>query len=132
MKFSSDQTARPPDAPIFSAASPSRPRRLFLPLAFGCAFAALSACQSAPRTQPASNSAASAQQPSPKPTPEPEVQIYEDEAMLRGSQAVLGGTVENLSGARLENLKLELELQRRGDEATEKRTVEVKPAVLAP
>lgn len=66
-----------------------------------------------------------------KATPAPEVQIYEDEAILRGSQAVIGGTVHNLSGSDLQNLKVEFELRRRKDDATETRTVEVKPAVLA-
>ncbi|MDQ3803531.1 MAG: hypothetical protein M3416_06835 [Acidobacteriota bacterium] len=52
--------------------------------------------------------------------------------MLRKPHAILGGTVQNVGGGRLENLTVELELRRRGDGGTELRAVPVEPAVLAP
>lgn len=62
----------------------------------------------------------------------PAVQIYEDEAMLKGSQAIIGGTVENVAGERLESLTVELELRRRKDNQTEVRALEIVPPTLAP
>jgi hypothetical protein len=112
-----------------------QPGRLALLLLACGAAAVLSGCLGSVRstipTETAREGQTAAQSASPKATPTPEVQIYEDEAMLRGSQAVLGGTVQNLSGAELQNLKVEFELKRRRDDATETRTVEVKPALLA-
>ncbi|HYP54148.1 MAG TPA: hypothetical protein VEQ42_11440 [Pyrinomonadaceae bacterium] len=104
-------------------------------LAFGTS-AGLTGCMgpmrsSAPETEQGAREGQSASATA-KATPAPAVQIYEDEAKLRGAQALLGGTVENLSGSDLKDLKLELELKRRKDDSTETRTVEVKPAVLAP
>lgn len=61
-----------------------------------------------------------------------EVHVYEDEAMLRGTQAVIGGTIKNDSGATLESLSVELELQRRDRETIEHRKVSVAPSALAP
>jgi hypothetical protein len=61
-----------------------------------------------------------------------EAQIFEDEAMIKGSDAVVGGTVRNISGAPLNDLSLELELKRRGDGGTEIRKVPVEPNNLAP
>jgi hypothetical protein len=63
----------------------------------------------------------------------PEAQIFEDEARLKGSQAVITGTVRNISDKRLEALSLEMELKRRGNsQAVERRKVEIEPADLAP
>jgi hypothetical protein len=63
----------------------------------------------------------------------PEAQIFEDEARLRGSQALITGTVRNISGQRLEALSLEMELKRRDNpQAAENRKVQVVPADLAP
>jgi len=63
----------------------------------------------------------------------PEAQIFEDEARLKGSQAVITGTIRNISDKRLEALSLEMELKRRGNsQAVERRKVEVEPADLAP
>jgi hypothetical protein len=61
-----------------------------------------------------------------------EAQIFEDEPSLKDTQAVVGGTVRNISQEPLNNLSLELELKRRSDGSTEVRTVEVKPGNLAP
>ncbi|HEX8635009.1 MAG TPA: hypothetical protein VF703_12755 [Pyrinomonadaceae bacterium] len=63
----------------------------------------------------------------------PEAQIFEDEARLKGSQAIITGTVRNISERRLEALSLEMELKRRGNQqAAEQRRVNVEPADLAP
>jgi hypothetical protein len=63
----------------------------------------------------------------------PEAQILEDEARLRGSQALITGTVRNISDKRLEALSLEMELKRRGNpQAAERRKINLEPADLAP
>jgi hypothetical protein len=61
-----------------------------------------------------------------------EAQIFEDEPTLKDSQAIVGGTVRNITQEPLNNLSLELELKRRADGSTEVRTVSVKPSTLAP
>src|SRR4051794_20487486 len=50
-----------------------------------------------------------------KPAPSPQIQLFVDDAMIKGSQAVLGGTVLNISGEKLSDLAIELELKRRKD-----------------
>lgn len=60
-----------------------------------------------------------------------EAQIYADDVLLRGAQAVIGGRVENISAGRLEGLSVEVELVARSG-ATERRTLEVSPRDLAP
>ncbi|MCA1564957.1 MAG: hypothetical protein LC803_04860 [Acidobacteria bacterium] len=63
----------------------------------------------------------------------PEAQIFEDEARLKGSQAVITGTIRNISDKKLEALSLEMELKRRGNaQDAERRKVNVEPADLAP
>lgn len=62
----------------------------------------------------------------------PEAQIFEDEARLRGSDALITGTIRNISDKKLEDLSLEMELKRRSATATERRKIEVDPADLAP
>jgi hypothetical protein len=64
--------------------------------------------------------------------PPPEAQIFQDEVRLKGAQALVGGTVRNISGAALEDLSVEIELTRRADRATETRSVGVEPKNLAP
>ena len=61
-----------------------------------------------------------------------EVLIYADEAMLRKPYAVIGGLVENVSGSRLEDVSLEMELERRSDGTKERRSVSISPKDLAP
>lgn len=61
-----------------------------------------------------------------------EVQIFEDEPLLKDSQAVVGGKVRNISRETLSNLSLEIELKRRGGGNTETRTVKIAPNELAP
>lgn len=63
----------------------------------------------------------------------PEAQIFEDEARLKGAEAVISGTIRNLSDKKLEELSLEVELKRRtGAQTTEKRQISVEPSSLEP
>jgi len=71
-------------------------------------------------------------QPAAKIVPTIEAQIFEDEARLTGSQAVITGSVRNISDKKLEALSLEMELKRREAQATERRKIKVEPANLAP
>ena len=52
--------------------------------------------------------------------------------MLKGSQAIIGGTVQNISDSDFKGLTVEIELKRRQDATTETRRVEVEPQRLAP
>lgn len=61
-----------------------------------------------------------------------EAQVYEDEALLKDSQAIIGGRVQNISGAALEDLSVEVELTSRSDGTTEIRNLPVIPASLSP
>jgi hypothetical protein len=67
-----------------------------------------------------------------KPAPSPLFQLFVDDAMIKGPQAVLGGTVLNISGEKLTDLSIELELKRRKDGVSELRTLQVEPHDLAP
>jgi len=60
------------------------------------------------------------------------VQIYIDEAVRKGPQALIGGTVHNVSGENLTNLSVEIELSHRKDAGTEVRVLDVEPKELAP
>ncbi len=60
-----------------------------------------------------------------------EAQIYADDVIVRGTQALIGGRVENISAQRLEGLSVEIELVARTG-VTERRTLEVSPRDLAP
>jgi hypothetical protein len=62
----------------------------------------------------------------------PQAQIYEDEAMLKGAQAIIGGTVRNISNQTLADLSVELELTRRQDGSNEQRILPLEPKNLAP
>jgi hypothetical protein len=62
----------------------------------------------------------------------PRAQVFEDEAMLKGAQAVIGGTVRNISNETLSDLSVELELTRRKDGSNERRTLALVPKDLAP
>jgi hypothetical protein len=62
----------------------------------------------------------------------PEAQIFEDEARLKGSDALITGRIRNISDKKLEDLSLEMELKRRTAATTERRKIEVDPADLAP
>jgi hypothetical protein len=67
-----------------------------------------------------------------KPVAQPEVKVFEDQGMIKGAQVIVGGTVQNISNARLADVSLELELTRRADNATETRTLALAPKDLAP
>lgn len=60
------------------------------------------------------------------------VQVYMDEAVRKGQQALISGTVHNVSNEALSNITLEVELTRRKDASTEVRSMEVEPRDLAP
>ena len=62
----------------------------------------------------------------------PAAQIFQDEVRLAGGQAVVGGTVRNISGDKLEGLSVEIELKSRAGDAKEVREVAVEPRDLAP
>jgi hypothetical protein len=61
-----------------------------------------------------------------------EVHVFEDEAMLRGTQAVIGGTIKNTSDENLESISIELELKHRDNDTTEIRKLSVLPSSLLP
>ena len=73
-----------------------------------------------------------AQEQAIKPAPIPEIQVFLDDAMIKGSQAVLGGTIQNISKSPLTNLSVEMELKRRKDGVSEVRSLPVEPRDLAP
>lgn len=58
--------------------------------------------------------------------------ILLDEAMLKGGQTLIGGTVKNISQDSLSGLAVDLELKRRGGGAVERMKVELTPAQLEP
>jgi len=60
------------------------------------------------------------------------VQVYMDEAIRKGTQATISGTVHNISNEALSNISLEVELTRRKDAATDLRIMNVDPKELAP
>ncbi len=67
-----------------------------------------------------------------KPAPVPLLQLFMDDAMIKGSQAVLGGTVQNISKEKQTGLLIELELKRRKDGVAEVRSVHLEPRELEP
>jgi hypothetical protein len=58
--------------------------------------------------------------------------IEVDEALLQGSNTVLGGSVKNISSGRLNGVSVELELKRRKDGTAERMAVPLNPADLDP
>jgi hypothetical protein len=62
----------------------------------------------------------------------PEAQIFEDEARLKGADAIITGTIRNISDKILEELSFEMELKRRTAKDTERRQINVEPASLDP
>ncbi len=59
-----------------------------------------------------------------------ELEIFEDEAYTKNSQAIIGGTVRNLSNRALSDLVIEMEFVRRDDGEKETRSIKVEPTVL--
>lgn len=62
----------------------------------------------------------------------PKVQILVDDALLKGNQSLLGGTVKNISNENLSDLAVSLELIRRKDGKTDKVSAPVDPTQLSP
>lgn len=62
----------------------------------------------------------------------PKVQILVDEALIKGDQSLLGGTVKNISNENLTDLAVNLELVRRRDGGTDKVSAPIEPTQLAP
>ncbi len=87
----------------------------------------LSGCQKAPDA-----ARQKAARPTPTPAPEPEAHVFVDEPTLAKPYAVIGGAVQNVGGAKLEKLSVEVELRRRADSGVETREVSVEPADLEP
>lgn len=71
-------------------------------------------------------------QPQTKPTGPPLLQVYEDDAMLKGGQATISGTVVNISPENMTDISIELELRRRGSSGTEVRALPLSPKDLTP
>src|SRR5687767_2594398 len=63
-------------------------------------------------------------------TPPAKPQIFVDDAMPKGSQTLIGGTVENISGEQLSGLSVEIELRKRKDGATDIKAIPVDPGDL--
>ena len=79
----------------------------------------------------AQKAAALAAQPN-RPTGPPVLQVFVDDAMLKGSQTIIGGTLLNISQETLTGLTVELTLGSRRGGQTETRAVAVEPQDLAP
>jgi hypothetical protein len=70
--------------------------------------------------------------PASKPTGPPLLQVYEDDALIKGSQAMIGGTVVNISSENMTDLTVELELHQRKGGNKETRSLPVTPKDLTP
>lgn len=64
--------------------------------------------------------------------PAPIAQIFVNEAQLKGSQAIISGTVRNISQQNLDGLAVEIELKRRADNKSELRMLRLEPETLQP
>jgi hypothetical protein len=63
----------------------------------------------------------------------PQAQIFQDEVRLKGTGALVGGTVKNISNAQLEGLSVEIALKgRTPQQGTEQRSVSLSPDSLRP
>jgi hypothetical protein len=62
----------------------------------------------------------------------PKAHVFVDEALLKGGQTIIGGTVRNVSAETLDGLKVGLELRRRKDGKSEQTTVSINPSRLEP
>lgn len=72
------------------------------------------------------------QGPVSEPKGPPKVQIFVDEAMLKGDQTLVGGTVRNISSETLSSVSVDLELIHRKGTTTEKTSVQVQPSQIDP
>jgi hypothetical protein len=59
-------------------------------------------------------------------------QVFMDESVRKGSQAIISGTVRNISNENLTNLTVEVELTHRKDGSTEVRSLDLEPKDLGP
>ncbi|HBB88117.1 MAG TPA: hypothetical protein DC047_10915 [Blastocatellia bacterium] len=82
------------------------------------------------RKRQAQGAASTQQTAGTQPKAAPQALILVDEALLRGTNTVLGGTVRNISNRTLGALSVELELKRRRSETTERKQVPLTPADL--
>jgi hypothetical protein len=89
---------------------------------FGYAYLRRRQLQSAAPTQPVNV----------QPKPSPQALVLVDEALIQGSNTVLGGTVRNISNQKLSAVSVELELKRRTGVGVEKKQVPLNPAELGP
>ena len=84
------------------------------------------------RKRHASDTAArvAAETPPAKPIVPAKAQIFVDDAMPKGSQTLIGGTVENISSEQLSGLSVEIELHKRKDGATDIKQISLDPSDL--
>lgn len=80
------------------------------------------------RKRHAQSAAAAQQASSTQPKAPAQALILVDEALIEGSNTLLGGTVKNISNEKLSAVFVELELKRRKDGTTEKKLVPLNPA----
>jgi len=73
-----------------------------------------------------------AETPPAKPVVPARAQIFVDDAMPKGGQTIIGGTVENISGEQLSGLSVEIDLRKRKDGATDIKNISLEPSDLAP
>lgn len=62
----------------------------------------------------------------------PAVNVLENEPLLKGSQAVIGGTIQNISHQVLTDLIVEIELTGRDDGGKTRKEMQVTPASISP
>jgi hypothetical protein len=91
----------------------------------------LAACQSPPQMD-TGRAAVNQNDATVKAAATPEANIFVDEPRLVKSYAVIGGTVQNVGGQKLEQLSVLIDLRRRDDGTTVRREVAVEPADIEP
>lgn len=67
-----------------------------------------------------------------KPLPSPLAEIFVDEAISKGSQAIISGTVKNISQQNLKSVTVEIELTKRKDGSKETKLLQIEPSELTP
>lgn len=72
------------------------------------------------------------QGPPAEPKGPPKARIFIDDAVLKGDQTLVAGTVKNISNEQLSSLSVDLELIRRRGSITDKTSVQVEPSQLGP
>lgn len=65
-------------------------------------------------------------------TPPPQALVFQNEVLLKGPKAVVGGSIRNITDQTLEELNVEIELRSRDGQSSETRTVKVEPTSLNP